>query len=293
MATEHKTPKEEKKDPSQEFYDKAERALRALFDKAKAAHELHFAMALMPEMRGLQDAGWNTAEEAVHAYDQYSALLEKLGKKDIVRLRVILAFYLHAAECSGFYEIPKKMLLTTEGKGNNFMPFHKLVKKHRKTGQAIAPNANTIMKELMGHSWLAGFRELSEVFENTFDPDVRNAIAHADYTLASNGMRLRKRNGGQVRIVPWEEFDALISKGINLFSIIRRLTSEYVQTYHPPKTIQSRMNEHEPVTDFTIYYDPKPRAFGFTTGKEPPKGNTLTYPALRSQEFTQRQRALA
>jgi hypothetical protein len=115
----------------QPFYDKAIRALSELFDKAKAAHELHFVMGLMPEFRGSQDGGWNTAEEAVHAYDQYSAHIKSLKKDDPVRLRIALAFYLHVAEGSGFYEMPKKMLLTVEGKGNNIWPFHSLVKKAR------------------------------------------------------------------------------------------------------------------------------------------------------------------
>lgn len=172
MATAPKT-KEEKADPNSDFYQKAERAIRALFEKAKATNELHFAIGLIPEMRGMQDGGWNTAEEAVDAYSQYGALLDKLAPDDVVRVRVLLALYLHVAECSGFYEVPKKMLLTTEGKGNTYLPFQKLVKRHRKTGQAIAPNANAIMKDLMGHSWLLGFHELSQVFEEAFDADVR------------------------------------------------------------------------------------------------------------------------
>ncbi len=43
------------------FFEKADRALRDLFEKARAANELHFAFALFPEFRGLQDSGWNTA----------------------------------------------------------------------------------------------------------------------------------------------------------------------------------------------------------------------------------------
>lgn len=196
-----------------------------------------------------------------------------------MRVRVALQFYLHAAECSGFYEIPKKMLLTVEGKGNNFLPFQKLVKKHRKTGQAIAPNANAIMQNLMGHAWLLGFHELSDVFKEAFDADVRNAIAHADYTLAANGMRLRKRNGGHVRVIPWEDFDALINKGLSVFLLIRDLSSEYVRGYDPPKTIKSRMNDNEPVADFTIFHDPKTGAFGFTTGKAPAPAKPTGSPA--------------
>jgi hypothetical protein len=143
----------ENQEPNQVFYDKAVRALRELFEKAKTKHELHFAMALMPEFRGIQDAGWSTAEEAVHSYDEFTALIKRLNKDDAVRLRIILAFYLQVAEGSGFYEIPKKMLLTVEGKGNNMFPFNTLVKRYEKTGTAIDPNANRVMKDLMGHAY--------------------------------------------------------------------------------------------------------------------------------------------
>jgi hypothetical protein len=253
-------------DPNQGFYKKAERALRELFENAKATHELHFAMALMPEMRGMQDAGWNTAEDAARAYDDFSKHLASLKASDPIHPRIVLAFYLSMAEGAGFYEIPKKMLLTTEGKGNNITPFKKLVKLHRQTGAAIEPNANAIMKDLMGHSWLLGFTQLSEVFRDAFDPDVRNAVAHSNYILAPDGMRLRKRSGGQVRIIPWDEFNTLIPRGINLFSIIRDLAVEYVNTYNPPRTIKSRLTEREPLSDYTITYDPKNKTFGFKTG---------------------------
>jgi hypothetical protein len=258
-------------DPNQPFYAKAGGALRELFEKAKATHELHFAMALMPEMRGIQDAGWNTAFEAVRAYDEFTEHVNTIGREKLVRIRIILAFYLHVAEGAGFYEIPKKMPLTAEGKGNNIVPFQPLVKKHVKTGQAIAPNANVIMKDLMGHAWLLGFTKLSELFKEAFDADLRNAIAHADYILASNGVRLGRRNGGQVRIVSWDEFERLIFRGINLFSIIRDISMEFVQSYYPAKTIKSRINNNEPVQDFTIYYIPRTKAFGFTTGRLPPE----------------------
>lgn len=82
-------------------------------------------------------------------------------------------------------------------------------------------------------------------------------------------MRLRRRNGGQVRIISWDELQRLIYRGINLFSIIRDVTKEFVQSYYPPKTINSRMNENEPLEDFTIYYIPRTHAFGFTSGPLP------------------------
>jgi hypothetical protein len=263
---------EDPKDPNQEFYDKAIRALKELCEKAKAAQELHFAMALMPELRGAQDPGWNTAEEAVRAYDQYFELVRSLDKDQIVRARLILAFYLHVAEGAGFYEMPKKMMLTIDGEGNNIYPFQNLVKKHQETGAMIAPNANQIMKNLMGHASELGLNELSDVFRDAFDADVRNAIAHSDYILAFDGMRLRKRNGGQPYIIPWDDFDAIMSRGIILFSLIRQVVDEYVSSYGPPKTIKSRLTTHEPIIDYTIYYDHKTGAFGWITGTSLPKG---------------------
>jgi hypothetical protein len=41
----------------------------------------------------------------------------------------------------------------------------------------MAPNANRIMKDLIGHAADLGLAELAEVFRDAFDPDVRNAIA--------------------------------------------------------------------------------------------------------------------
>jgi hypothetical protein len=259
---------ETSQDANQPFYEKVERALRDLFERAKAAHELHFAMALSPEFRGTQDHGWSTAHESVLAYDQFTALVRSLDPKKTVRVRVILALYNHVAEGAGFYEIPKALLLTIEGRGNNTIPFQDLVERHRKTGEIIAPNANRIMKDLIGHASELGLSELGEAIRDAFDPDVRNAVAHADYIIRSDGLLLRRRNGGTPRIIPWDEFDALIRRGLGLFDFIRQMTSEYVHSYETPKIIRARLAD-ESEQDWTIYCDPKTRAFGFTTGPYP------------------------
>jgi hypothetical protein len=85
-------------------------------------------------------------------------------------------------------------------------------------------------------------------------------------------MRLTKRDGGQPRVIRWDEFDALICRGINLFSFIRQLVDEYTRSYNPRKTIQSRLADHEPMIACTLYYDETTGAFGWITGKSPPEG---------------------
>jgi hypothetical protein len=85
-------------------------------------------------------------------------------------------------------------------------------------------------------------------------------------------LRIRKKNGGWPRIVSWNEFDAIICRGINFFGFIRELVDEYVKSYSPPKTIKAKLHEREPEFDYTIYYDPTTGAFGFISGKQPPEG---------------------
>ncbi len=91
------------------FYEKTERAFRQLFDAALEKYELHFAMSLMPELRGAQDFGWNTAYEAETAFNEYLDFIDKL-ENGPMKCRVALAFHSHIAEAAGFYEVPKNML---------------------------------------------------------------------------------------------------------------------------------------------------------------------------------------
>jgi hypothetical protein len=144
------------------------------------AQKERFEKVLLGESDGTQFGFRAGCYPSQYAYDQFTAHIKSLNKDDPVRIRISLAFYLNVAEGSGFYEMPKKMMLTVEGKGNNLWPFQSLVKKHEKTGRAIDPNASTIMKNMMGHAYDLGLHELSEVFKEAFDSDVRNAVAHAD-----------------------------------------------------------------------------------------------------------------
>lgn len=253
--------------PNEEFYEKTERAFRNLFDAARINHELHFAIALMPEMRGMQDASCNTAAETQQAFDEYLDFLEK-QEDSPMKCRVALSFYCHISEASGFYEIPKNMLRIAGGESHMLWPFKDLVALHKQTGDRIAPNSNKVLKDLSGHAKVLGFDELAEVFRDAFDPDVRNGYAHADYTVRNDGLRLPKRNGGLSRCITWEEFHAIFERGINFFHILRRLVGEYIHSYDPPKTIKARL-QNEPETNWTIYWNPKEKAFGFTSGKYP------------------------
>jgi hypothetical protein len=241
------------------FHEKAEKAFRRLFDAARAKNELHFALSLNAEFRGLQDPGWNTAAEAHLAFNEYLEHL-KTAAATPLNARIALGFYCHIAEASGFYEVPMNLLRVTEGRRFNLWPFRDLVEQHKLTGNQIAPNANKVLRYLSGNAKNLGFGELAEVFRDAFDADLRNGYAHADYVIWDDGVRLPKRNGGQPRTVSWPEFTALLNRGINFFNLLTGTVREYRDSYNPPKQVKGRLAD-EPEAVWTIHSDPDTRTF--------------------------------
>lgn len=252
------------KEANQAYYEKLERSLRELFDRARDSNELQFAFSLSPEFRGCQDPGWNTAHDAVLAFDEYLEFLNE-GKLTSIKARVALAFYSHLSEAAGFYEIPKNMLRVAGGEQYVMWPFLSLVKEHKLTGIRIAPNANKVMRDLAGHAETVGLHEFAECIRDAFDPELRNGYAHADYVVWSDGIRLRKRNGGHPRLVPWVEFDALFERGINFFQFIRDITAEYTDSYSTPKNIKAAMNPGEPEFNWRIHLDKEKGTFSISS----------------------------
>lgn len=252
------------KEANEAFFVRADASIRKLFEAAKAKNELHFALALMPETRGMQDAGWNTAHETQRAFFEYLEFLENLESSPI-KARVSISFYCHLAEASGFYEVPKNMLRIAGGESHLLTPFKNLVKQHSETGKRIAPNANKVLRDLAGHAATLGLDDLASVFADAFDPDVRNGFAHADYVVWDDGLRLPMRNGGQSRVIPWEDWDFLFNRAANFFNLLQELIAEHIQSYNTPKKIRARLNE-EPEADWVIFQDADTGAFGIRTG---------------------------
>ena len=79
------------------FYDKTEQAFLSLFETAKRKNELHFALSLNSEFRGMQDPGWSTADDAQVAFRDYLEFIKE-GRLTSLKVRVALAFYSHVAE---------------------------------------------------------------------------------------------------------------------------------------------------------------------------------------------------
>ena len=235
------------------FLEKAEKAVADLFQLARNKNELHFAFALNPDFRGIRDRGWSTTVDLHTTFDEYLNYIKE-GELTAFRARVALAFYCHLAEASGFYETPKNMMRIAEGKSYVIWPFHDLNQKHAVTGATIAPNANRVFRDLVGHANTIGLSSLAEVFRDAFEPDLRNGYAHADYIVWDDGIRLPMRTGGARRTISWPQFQALLERAINFFLILRNQVVRSMKSFNPPRQILAQLSD-EPEALWTIHHD--------------------------------------
>lgn len=238
------------------FFVVALKSLNELFEKAKNTNEVQYAFSLNAEFRGSQTPGWNTADEANRAFEDYLNFLQETEWSNF-KGRVALAFYCHLAESSGYYEVPKNMLRVASGEYYNLYPFQHLVRDHRETGKKIAPNANKVLQDLAGHAEQLGLHDLAVVFTEAFNGDIRNGYAHADYVVWSDGIRLPKRNGGIGQIITWDEFKTLLYRAINLFNMLRHITEERKRAYFPARKVMGRFYNDKHDREFTIAADPE------------------------------------
>jgi hypothetical protein len=238
----------------EDFHKRCKSAFRHLFDLAKENDEVQYALALNPEFRGAQDAGWNTAAEAPRTYEDYQKLLDMAPAGTPMKIRVALSLYSHLSEASGFYEVPKNMMRIASGEDYDLKPFNPLAAKHTSTGELIAPNATKVMKDLLGHASALGLDDFKDAVLETFDFDLRNGYAHADYVVWDDGVRLPKRTGGQPKIVPYPEFELKVNKSIYFFGSLTDTVAESMQAYKTPKRTQGRPNSRQPVMPAIISY---------------------------------------
>jgi len=245
------------------FLKKAHDALYKVFEQAQSKDEVQFALAMFPEMRGSQAAGWNTAPECQNAYNDYLQHYDQLEDGSRIKTRISLALYCHLAEAGGFYEIPKNMMNVCDGTGFRIRPFDHLVDIHKITGERIAPSATRIMKDLMGHAKIIEATDLSEVFRDLVNADIRNGFAHADYIIAHDGIRFPKRNGGVPSLFSNDVYYAWFKRLIDFIPLMWKVWEEFALGYNPEKFVTGHLNDEQVFTDL-ISYDPQRGVFGFS-----------------------------
>jgi hypothetical protein len=228
--------------------------LGQLFGFARARDEVDFALSLAPEFRGAQDTGWNTAEEAQYAFKEGLALLNDRNKKDRASIRNLLYRYLCISEASGLYEILKNQIGIIGSEVYKLWPFQNIVEQHKDSGKIKAPNANRIFRELAERASEVGLVRLANALVNVFDDDLRNAIAHADFIIWDDGIRLRKRNGGRPYVLSWAQVNRIVRRGFCFVDLLNQYVEGSVLEYEGEKEVVGRGSANEVPFRYEIKY---------------------------------------
>lgn len=227
------------------------RALNAqftyLFAYARTINEIDTAAALSGEFRGAQDAGWSTVQTAYEVFGELKALGKKGAPLNKPELRQVLCLYAQLAEAGGVYEGLLNTMRVAQLKAYNLWPFQSLVRVRQEPRAVIGPNANAMFRHLAKVATEIGMTGLAHLLEIAFRDDIRNGMAHADYVLDQEGLRLRRRNGGQPIKVSLLQMQDSLQTALFFFDLLQGFQQSTMETFRPPRTIIGRFSENPPM----------------------------------------------
>lgn len=221
--------------------------LTYLFAFAGRINEIDTAAATSAESRGAQDAGWNTAETAHQVFAELKALGAKGEPLSRPELRQMLSLYAQLAEAGGVYEGLLNTMLVAQLKPWNMWPFQDLVRVRQAPRAVIGPNANAMFRRLADVATAIGMSGLARLLELAFRDDIRNGIAHADYIMAPDGLRLRRRNGGQPIVLSLDQVTAALQIALWFFEVLQEFQYQVRESYRPAKTVTGRFSANPPM----------------------------------------------
>lgn len=221
--------------------------LTYLFFYARKINEIDTAAALSGEFRGAQDAGWNTVATAHEVFHELKALGSKSAPLNQAELRQMLCLYAQLAEAGGVYEGLLNTMQVAQLKAYNPWPFQDLVRVRKAPSAVIGPNANTMFRRLAKVATEIGMTGLAHLLEITFRDDIRNGMAHADYVLVPEGLRLRRRNGGQSMRVSNADVVVAIQIALLFFELLQVFQQATAESFRPARMIVGRFSANPPM----------------------------------------------
>jgi hypothetical protein len=220
-----------------------EERLHALFEAAKTADEFEFACTLL-RLRGMEDAGWDPFVETQRLVEDLMALIDTplVGH---TKIRLGLLLYSHLTEVGAVYEVLANLSRVHAGERYSIDPFLDYCSRNRKGEvQFLSTRAkvNALKEMLEG----AGQVAVVEVLDWFFNPSVRNAFAHADYTLHQDKFRCRSESfeiggGIQTSELSLQALVDLFNRALAFFQAFMREYTEQRTGYQANRVVAGRI----------------------------------------------------
>lgn len=219
---------------------------------ARSINELDMAGALLGEMRGAQDPGWNTSITAYEVFNELKNLGNRGEPLSRPEIRHVFSLYSQLSEAGGVYEGLLSLMKVIQLRPYNMWPFQDLVRVS-KTKRIIGPNSNAMFRRLAETATAIGMKRFAELLNVTFRDDIRNGIFHADYILWQDGMRLRRRNGGQITVLSNDQLIQALQIALFFFELLDAIQREARLSFRPEREIIGRFSSNPPMSHRVEY----------------------------------------
>lgn len=238
--------------------------LRGLFQTAKAEEEFEFACTLM-RVRGMEDLGWDPFVESQQLVTDLMTLIGQPLVAD-TKVRLGLLLYSHLTEVGSIYEVLANLTRVIAGERYAIDPFFDHYPRNRKGEPQFlsTPGKVRALKEMLN---AVGHPAVGEVFDWFFNASVRNAFAHADYTLHEGSFRARSERfelgGIESPELPLTVLADLLNRALAFFGEFMREHDEQRGCYRTNKVVAGRIIEGSEPVPVELLADPARGLYGF------------------------------
>jgi hypothetical protein len=178
---------------------------------------------------GLEDAGWDTFGETHQLVEDVMTLIGAplVGH---TKARLALLLYSHLTEVGAMYEMLANLTRVVAGERYVIDPFREHAPRNRK-GDLQFLSASQQVRVLSEKLDAVDHGPLVKVLDWFFDRSVRNAFAHADYTLHADEFRCRSEcfegDGIKAPALPLGHLAGLVNRALAFYDAFMRTYDEY------------------------------------------------------------------
>lgn len=203
-----------------EVREKYYRVLKPLFfPELPAKHDIINFLASLLRVVGMEDSGWDPLLESRATLEDLNAIMQMelpedgFPTADKTKWRMGLWMYSHMVEMDAPYEVITNLLRFHLGYGYSPNPYYQFLNKNEKKQVArrgIYPIRKIkIIKQLSQELGVS----VGDMFDDFYDPKLRNAISHSDYIFTDTHFRVRSGTGAWgAYSISLEKLDEIITR---------------------------------------------------------------------------------
>jgi hypothetical protein len=190
------------------------------FPEFPTKHDIINFFASLLRVVGMEDRGWDPLLESRAVLEDLNGIMqmelanERFPDAEMTKWRVGLLMYSHMVEMDAPYEVITNLLRFHLGYGYNPNPYHQFLSKDEKKqfarrGTLYPASKIKIIKQLSNELGV----NVGGMFDEFYDPKLRNAISHSDYIFTDTHFRVRNGTGAWgAYAIPLEKLNEAVTR---------------------------------------------------------------------------------